>query len=259
MRSLFFLRKIPENACKDRPRMYLFPMQLLNAGNAKTRKGEKLGFITFGIHLAPASLSGFNVCKDASAGCAAACLNTAGRGAMSSVQKARIAKTRLFFSDKNAFLAMLWDEVEKAIRKAKKQDMQPCFRLNLTSDLPWEKIKLNGATIFDAFPSVQFYDYTKSPARMSAFLAGEMPANYHLTFSRSESNGEIADAFLKSGGNVAMVFRKSLPSRYLGAEVIDGDETDLRFLDGSGKVIGLKEKGLAKKDSSGFVLEPIDS
>lgn len=234
-------------------------MQLLNAGNAKTRKGEKLGFITFGIHLAPASLSGFNVCKDASAGCAAACLNTAGRGAMSSVQKARIAKTRLFFTDKNSFLASLWDEVSKSIAKAKKKNMQPCFRLNLTSDLPWEKIKLNNQSIFDAFPTVQFYDYTKSPTRMSAFLAGEMPANYHLTFSRSESNGAIADAFLKSGGNVAIVFRKSLPTRYLGAEVIDGDETDLRFLDGRGKVVGLKEKGLAKKDGSGFVLEPINS
>lgn len=248
-----------ENARKDQAAMYLLGMQLLNAGNAKTRKGEKLGFITFGIHLAPANLSGFNVCKDASAGCAAACLNTAGRGAMSNVQKARIAKTRLFFTDKNLFLVSLWGEVEKAIRKANKNKMQPCFRLNLTSDLPWEKIKLNGISIFDAFPSVQFYDYTKSPARMSAFLAGEMPANYHLTFSRSESNGAIADSFLKSGGNVAMVFRKSLPARYLGAEVIDGDDTDLRFLDGSGKVIGLKEKGLAKKDSSGFVLEAINS
>lgn len=259
MRSVFFLRKMAENACKDQPAMYLLGMQLLNAGNAKTRKGEKLGFITFGIHLAPANLSGFNVCKDQSVGCAIACLNTAGRGAMSSVQKARIAKTRLFFKSKTIFLVMLWEEVARAIRKAKKQDMQPCFRLNLTSDLPWEKIKLNGATIFEAFPSVQFYDYTKSPERMTSFVNGEMPKNYHLTFSRSESNGALALAFLKSGGNVAMVFRKSLPSVYYGHEVIDGDDTDLRFLDGSGKIIGLKEKGLAKKDSSGFVLEPIDS
>lgn len=233
-------------------------MQLLNSGNAKTRKGEKLGFITFGIHLAPASLSGFNVCKDASAGCAAACLNTAGRGAMSSVQKARIAKTRFFFTNKNSFLAMLWNEVEKAIRKAKKQNMQPCFRLNLTSDLPWEKIKLNGQNIFEAFPNVQFYDYTKSASRMSAFLAGEMPANYHLTFSRSETNGDIAKAFLKAGGNVAMVFRKTLPKTYLNAEVIDGDDTDLRFLDGKGKIVGLKDKGKAKKDDSGFVLSPVE-
>ena len=239
-----------------RPRVFFGPMQLLNSGNAKTRKGEKLGWITFGIHLAPANLSGFNVCKDQSVGCSAACLNSAGRGAMSSVQKARIAKTRLFFTSKTVFLVMLWDEVAKAIRKANKNKMQPCFRLNLTSDIPWEQIKLNGVSVFDAFPQVQFYDYTKSAKRMTSFVNGEMPKNYHLTFSRSESNGAIALAFLKSGGNVAMVFRKSLPSVYYGHEVIDGDETDLRFLDGSGKIVGLKEKGLAKKDESGFVLEP---
>jgi len=231
-------------------------MSLLNSGNAKTRKGEKKGFITYGLHLAPSNLSGFNVCKDASAGCAAACLNTAGRGAMSSVQRARIAKTRLFFSDKQKFLSDLWVEVEKSISSAARKEMTPCFRLNLTSDLPWEKIKFNGQSVLEAFPNVQFYDYCKSPERMTQFINGQMPKNYHLTFSRSETNGEIALAILKSGGNVAMVFRKSLPSSFFGHEVIDGDETDLRFLDGAGKIIGLKEKGLAKKDETGFVLEP---
>jgi hypothetical protein len=104
------------------------------------------------------------------------------------------------------------------------------------------------------FPDVQMYDYTKSAERMTSFVNGEMPKNYHLTFSRSETNGAIALAFLRSGGNVAMVFRKSLPSEYYGHEVINGDETDLRFLDGSGKIVGLVEKGKAKKDDSGFVI-----
>jgi len=232
-------------------------MKLLNSGNSKTRKGEKKGWSTYGIHLAPASLSGFNVCDSSSAGCRAACLNTAGRGAMSSVQRARIAKTRLFFKDKNLFLSMLWKEVAAGIKKAAKNGMEPCFRLNLTSDLPWEKIKFNGKSIMEAFPNVQFYDYCKSSERMAQFVNGEMPKNYHLTFSRSETNGAIALAILRSGGNVAMVFRESLPATYYGHEVIDGDETDLRFLDGSGKIIGLKEKGLAKKDATGFVLEPL--
>lgn len=231
-------------------------MPLLNSGNAKTRKGEKKGFITYGLHLAPSNLSGFNVCKDASAGCAAACLNTAGRGAMSNVQRARIAKTRLFFSDKQKFLSDLWAEVKKSISSASRKEMTPCLRLNLTSDLPWEKIKFNGQSIFDAFPSVQFYDYTKSPERMTAFLSGIMPKNYHLTFSRSEGNHDLCLSFLKSGGNVAMVFRKSLPPQFQGFPVVDGDETDLRFMDGAGKIVGLKEKGLAKKDETGFVLEP---
>ena len=230
-------------------------MKLLTTANAKIRKGEKIGFKTFGIHLAPASLSGFNVCKDASAGCAASCLNTAGMGAFSNVQLARIEKTRLFFKNKVAFLAQLIKEIAAAIKSAEKQGLTAVFRLNLTSDLPWEKIKLNDKTVFQLFPQVTFYDYTKSPERMTAFLAGEMPKNYHLTFSRSETNGAIAESILKSGGNVAMVFRKSLPSKWLGAEVINGDETDLRFLDGAGKIIGLVEKGKAKKDESGFVIE----
>ena len=231
-------------------------MSLLNSGNSKTRKGEKKGFTTYGLHLAPANLSGFNVCKDASIGCGNACLNTAGRGAMNSVQKARIKKTLFFFKDKQKFLAELWAEVSKSIKSASRKGMTPCFRLNLTSDLPWEKIKFNGQNVFEAFPLVTFYDYTKSPERMTAFVNGEMPSNYHLTFSRSETNGAIALAILRSGGNVAMVFRKWIPSTYFGHDVIDGDETDLRFLDGSGKIIGLKEKGLAKKDETGFVLEP---
>jgi hypothetical protein len=231
-------------------------MSLLNSGNSKTRKGEKKGFTTYGIHLAPASLSGFNVCDSSSAGCRWACLNTAGRGAMTSVQRARIKKTLFFFKDKQGFLAELWAEVAKSIKSAARKNMIPCFRLNLTSDLPWEKIKFNGQSVMEAFPNVQFYDYCKSPERMTKFVNGEMPKNYHLTFSRSETNGALALAFLRSGGNVAMVFRKSLPATYYGHEVIDGDETDLRFLDGSGKIIGLKEKGLAKKDATGFVLEP---
>lgn len=230
-------------------------MKLLTTANAKIRKGEKIGFKTFGIHLAPASLSGFNVCKDASAGCAASCLNTAGMGVFSNVQRARIEKTRLFFKNKVAFLAQLIKEITAAIKSAEKQNLTAVFRLNLTSDLPWEKIKLNGKSVFDLFPQVTFYDYTKSPERMTAFLAGDMPKNYHLTFSKSETNGAIAESILKSGGNVAMVFRKSLPSKWLGAEVINGDETDLRFLDGAGKIVGLVEKGKAKKDESGFVIE----
>lgn len=233
-------------------------MKLLNSGNAKTRKGEKLGYVTYGMHLAPFNLSGFNVCQHASAGCAAACLNTAGRGAMNSVQNARIAKTRLFFTDKEKFLSMLWDEIRASIKSAQKKGMIPCFRLNLTSDLPWEKIKRNGQSVMEAFPNVQFYDYTKSAERAVAFVNGEMPANYHLTFSRSESNGAIAVGILRSGGNVAMVYRKRLPLVNYGVSVIDGDETDLRFLDPKGIIVGLKEKGLAKKDLTGFVLEPIE-
>jgi hypothetical protein len=232
-------------------------MKLLNSGNAKTRKGEKRGFITYGIHLAPSNLSGFNVCKDASKGCAAACLNTAGRGAMSSVQLARIAKTKLFFTDKACFLEMLWDEVDAAIRSATKKGMTPCFRLNLTSDLPWEKIKFRGSNIFDSFQGVQWYDYTKSEERACNFAAGLLPSNYHLTYSRSEvSNVMELTALLQSKVNVAIVFADKLPKTWQGFDVIDGDSDDLRFLDKRSVIVGLKAKGKGKVDSTGFVLQP---
>lgn len=230
-------------------------MKLLNSGNAKTRKGEAKGYITYGIHLAPSNLSGFNVCKDATAGCAAACLNTAGRGAMNSVQKARIEKTHLFFTDKQRFLAMLWQEVESAIRSATKKGMIPVFRLNLTSDLPWEKIKYNGSNIFDSFQGVMFYDYTKSESRACMFANGEMPSNYWLTYSRSEITQDIeVTAMLQSQVNVAVVFADKLPRTWLGFPVIDGDEDDLRFTDKRGVVVGLKAKGKGKVDKTGFIV-----
>lgn len=225
-------------------------MKLLNTGNAKTHKGEKKGYITFGMHLAPFNLSGRNVCPNASKGCAAACLNTAGRGAMSSVQKARIEKTRLFFEDKFSFISQLYKEIEWAIKHAKKRGMLPCFRLNLTSDIPWENyIKMSQ---IDA----PFYDYTKSFSRMQRFLSGKFPANYHLTFSRSESNEKEVNQTMVRGGNVAVVFRKKLPQAWNGVKVINGDETDLRFLDEKYTIVGLVEKGRAKKDHTGFVVEP---
>jgi hypothetical protein len=235
-----------------------FMTKLLNNGNSKTIKGEKLGWTTFGLHLAPFNLAGKNVCAHASAGCAAACLNTAGRGAMSNVQKSRIAKTQKFFADKNAFVWQLAKEISNAVKLSAKKDMKPCFRLNLTSDLPWENIKVEShgkkLSLIEMYPDVQFYDYTKSFPRMQKYLKGEMPSNYHLTFSRSECNDNLVDLVLKLGGNVAAVFLNEFPKSWKSVEVVNGDETDLRFLDAQNKIVGLVQKGLAKKDETGFVI-----
>lgn len=232
-------------------------MKLLNSGNSKTIKGEKIGFRTFGIHLAPSKLSGHDVCYWASKGCAIACLNTAGRGIMKNVQKARIDKTKFFFQDKEGFMTQLIKEISSAVKSAEKKKLVPCFRLNLTSDLAWEGVKHKGKTVFELFPNCQFYDYTKGYSRMKKFIDGKMPKNYQLTFSRSEESKEDElEIVLASGGNVAVVFRGGLPKTYLGFPVVDGDYTDLRFLDPKGSVIGLTEKGLAKKDETGFVVEP---
>ena len=233
-------------------------MKLLNKGNAKTLKGEVLGYRTFGLHLSPANKSGFNVCQWSSAGCRAACLDTAGRGCMSNVQTSRINKTKRFFKDNFGFMSDLRTEIAKAIISAGKKKMIPCFRLNLTSDIPWENVRKGSKTnIIEEFPNVNFYDYTKGFYRMRAWLDGKMPDNYHLTFSRSEETSDYKmKTILALGGNVAVVFRGSLPKTYLGYPVVNGDENDLRFKDPKGVIVGLVEKGLAKKDETGFVVEP---
>ena len=233
---------------------------LLTAGNAKIVKGEALGYMTKGIHLAPANLSGYETCKWRSKGCTMACLNTAGRGQMNSVQDSRIAKTKLFFEQRFDFLAKLSKEITSTIKSASKKGLQAVFRPNLTSDLEWENIiNEDGVTIFEKHSSTQFYDYTKSFQRMAKFLNGELPSNYHLTFSRSEHNQKLVEMVLEMGGNVAVVFRDRLPKTWKGFEVINGDESDLRFLDKQGVIVGLIEKGLAKKDETGFVQEGINS
>ena len=233
-------------------------MQLLNNGNAKTIKGEKYGYDSYGSHLKPfkSLINGktYNACPFASKGCAEACLNTAGRGQMSNVQQARLNKTRLFFTDRERFMNMLHKEISKKIRRSEKRNMKPCFRLNLTSDIAWESVNHRGKNIMEHFPSVQFYDYTKSSKRTERYLDGKMPSNYQLTFSRSECNGEETEKILKKKGNVAVVFRNRLPKTWKGYRVIDGDDSDLRFLDSKNVIVGLVEKGLAKKDSTGFVI-----
>ena len=235
---------------------------LLTSGNQKILKGEKLGYITKGIHLAPANLAGYEVCQWRSKGCTIACLNTAGRGQMNSVQQSRIAKTKLFFEQKADFLAKLAKEITSTIKSSIKKEMQAVFRLNLTSDIMWENQKdSQGKTIFEQFKETMFYDYTKSFKRMANFLSKEknFPSNYHLTFSRSEHNDKLCEMVLEMGGNVAVVFRNQLPQTWKGYEVVNGDETDLRFLDKKGVVVGLIEKGMAKKDETGFVQEGINS
>lgn len=232
-------------------------MKLLNSGNSKTVKGEESGFRTFGIHLAPATLSGHNVCFWASRGCKMACLNTAGRGAMSSVQTARINKTKFFFKDRFGFMEQLIKEISSAIKSATKAGLTPCFRLNLTSDIPWEAITHEGKNIFQHFPHWQFYDYSKGFSRVAKLSNSKLAPNYNLTYSRSEeTKDEEIKALTDQGINVAVVFRGELPKSYLGIPVVDGDKNDLRFLDPRGVIVGLIEKGLAKKDETNFVVDP---
>ena len=220
--------------------------------NAKTVKGQKKGYKTGILYLAPASVSGVvNVCVFASNACRIACLYSAGRGQFNSVQQARIAKTRFYVADKPLFIQTLKSNVSKLVAKCIKENTTPTVRLDGTSDIGWER---HG--VIQAFKDVQFYDYTKNYIRMIGFLLGKLPSNYHLTFSRSEINDDLCLDVLNRGGNVAVVFRsKTLPKTWQGYQVINGDENDLRFLDPKGVVVGLSAKGKAKNDTSGFVVD----
>lgn len=223
-------------------------MKLLTKSNAKTVKGEKRGYQTFILYLAPGDLSGYEVCGGRSPGCTSDCLFTAGRGRMSNIQQARIRKTKFFFEDRDQFMAQLVRDVVSAIASSKRKGLTPVFRLNGTSDIPWESIECGEfKNIFARFPDVIFYDYTKLLGRI------KLPHNYHLTFSRSETNDEkIRKAFAK-GMNVAVVF-DSLPPTFKGYPVINGDNDDLRFLDTPMSIVGLLAKGKAIKSTSNFVI-----
>jgi hypothetical protein len=226
--------------------------KLLSTANPKIQKGTKLGYLSFILHLAPADLSGKETCPKRTAGCTAACLNTAGRGGMfkrgentNMIQKARIRKTQYFFANRDAFMVDLAQDIRKAIKFAERKGLKPVFRLNGTSDLSWEKywVPVYDMTLFELFPQVQFYDYTKVLGRkVSAF------PNYHLTFSKADGNdADVAEALMQ-GMSVVAVYDE------IPAGVPSADETDLRFLDPKGVMLGLKAKGRAKKDYSGFVI-----
>lgn len=229
--------------------------KLLGVSNAKTIKGEKLDYLTGIMYLAPANtVKGLNLCPFASKGCKASCLYSAGRGRFSNVQEARIKKTILFRDNLEFFMKSLERDIKRLERKAKRDGKKLAIRLNGTSDIRFENIRCSkGKNIFERFPHVQFYDYTKDFQRISA-LKGFWP-NYHVTFSLSEGNKKHALRLASQGVNVAAVFRDELPEQWHGVKVVNGDDTDLRFLDDRGVIVGLKAKGDAKKDQSGFVQE----
>lgn len=214
---------------------------LLTESNPKLTKSLAYGYRTYGLSLAPNDVSGYQTCPKASPACREECLFYAGRGRFQKTQEARIKKTHWFFEDRKSFMAQLEKEVDKTSRKARDEGLNVAYRLNLDSDIPWEKF-----SIINNFPHLQWYDYTK-------VLGRKTPPNYHLTFSRSEVNDSDVRKALKLGMNIAVVF-DHLPETYMGRPVIDGDTNDLRFLDPRGVIIGLKAKGRAKGSDSGFVV-----
>lgn len=228
--------------------------------NAKTVKGQKAGYMTGILYIAPYTLSGYNVCGMAKmADCINACLNTAGLGGVySSIQEARIAKAKLFFEDREAFFYNLIKDIELLVSKAVQARLIPLVRLNGTSDIKYENIPVNydGITypnIFAIFPDVQFYDYTKIVNR------DNLPENYDLTFSYSGvlKYQKYVNIAKNNGMRIATVFRKreNIPSKFLGLQCIDGDNNDIRHIEPKNVIVALYAKGKARYDMSGFVVD----
>lgn len=240
-------------------------MKLLSINHdTKTIKGLGKGYLTGIMYLAPYTLGGKNLCPFAkAAGCEKACLYTAGRGIFNNVQNARLNRTKLFNTDLNAFMNQLALEIHALEKTAIKKGLIPVIRLNGTSDIEWEKIafdyefihnKIRSVTIFELFPDIQFYDYTKNPYRKS------LPKNYDLTFSYSNKKefkkfNEIA---IQNKMRIAAVFdSQNLPAYFLNRQVLNGDESDLTFLAPKNTILGLYAKGKAKKENNGFIVKTI--
>lgn len=232
--------------------------RLLGSGdsNPKLRKSNAAGtpFQTWGLAMAPARESGYQLCSSSSAACRVACLYRQGHSrADTTIAACRIAKAVAWKEHRDWFVQQLTHELRTIERRADRDGFEVAVRLNLTSDVMWER---EIPELFSRFTTFQAYDYTKHFPRMMRYTRGDLPPNYHLTFSRSEDNEMQCREVLAAGGNVAIVFRsRQFPPRYLGFPVIDGDETDLRFLDPSGVVVALSAKGTAKSDDTGFVVD----
>jgi hypothetical protein len=227
----------------------MYKLLSVNA-DTKTIKSNKAGFLTGILYLAPYDLSGVNLCPFAKvAECHVACLNTAGRGNFSNVKSARLRKAKLFNDNRGEFMAQLIEDIHRLKRQAKKKNMQAVVRLNGTSDIEWEKIMVGEFNIFGLFPDLQFYDYTKNPNRKN------LPDNYDLTFSYSgvESFIKFNRQALANNMRVATVF-KILPVEFEGRRVINGDDHDARFIEDKNIIVGLKAKGKARQDKTGFVI-----
>lgn len=233
--------------------------KLLNINsNAKTSKGDDENQMTAIMYLASSDMSGYDTCEHASPQCKKMCLISAGRGAFSNVQRARINRTKLYFEDQPAFLKQLYEEITYFTDYCDENGMKSYVRLNGTSDLNFVDLEIKDEKdIFQLFPDVQFYDYTKDFERVAKH------SNYYLLYSRSETTTtDVVKGLVEEGKNVAVVFDE-VPELWQGMEVVSGDETDLRPIDKQGVIVGLKAKGMAKKNKrteesdKGFVIETL--
>tara|TARA_R100000808_G_scaffold22076_1_gene47884 strand:+ start:367 stop:1047 length:681 start_codon:yes stop_codon:yes gene_type:complete len=222
-------------------------MEILTVDNPKFNKNLALRYLTAGLTFSPADSSGRSVCPPKTCTfCKDECLNSAGRGIFQNVQDARIRRTNLFFDKPKEFWHLIQKDIDTALNNRK--GLKVCIRMNVLSDLPWERIKVHGTkkSIMELYPHVQFYDYTKVPKRV-------VPDNYHLTFSLSADNDrEAMEEVYEYGRNLSVVTWKR-PRKFYGITTVDGDKHDLTFLRPYPRVLALKPKGAMKNNTNGFV------
>ena len=214
---------------------------------------------TYAIYLAPAKTSGYNTCSHSTPECRMGCLNTSGRAAieifsgLNMIETARIKKTRLFYEEPEFFMQWMFAEIKAKQAKAEREGFYFSVRLNATSDIDWQNVKINDKTIFEIFPDIQFYDYTKNHNKFK-----DIAPNYHLTLSYTGRNWSKCTAMLAKGHNIAMIFnvkKESLiPAMYKGYKVVNGDLTDYRVDDAKGIIVGLKWKRIANRVNEKKVL-----
>jgi len=239
------------------------PANLLGKGDSNTKlRKNGTHFETFGLSLAPHTMGGYQVCPFAGA-CMDPCLVHTGNGhTFKGVNAGRVNRKRLYFEQREWFLTRLNREIQNKVKTASNRRKRVAIRLNVFSDVTWEKI---APQLFEN--GAQFYDYSKNPKRF-----GNVLENYWVTFSRDERNDKHAVRILDSGHNAAVVFYnpgrgfvgnrskfQTLPDTWKGFPVIDGDTTDLRFEDKRGVVVGLRLKAATttnrqKAIDSGFAV-----
>ena len=220
--------------------------------NSKLDKGNKYDFLNLGIQFAPSYISGFNVCSNASVECGMKCINFTGLGSkhmlnknnIHMVLKARLIRTIIYFEYKEQFKKRVIKEINLYRNKVKKlndnnvndKEIKVCIRLNVFSDIKWEK---TFKEIFNIFNDLQFYDYTKVLNRNIKHLN-----NYHLTISRNEINKDVIKDIPNNKAYVFNIKRNDkMINTYENKKVIDGDLHDLRFLDNKNVIVGLRYKG----------------
>lgn len=231
----------------------------VNHSSKLAKNGKISGQHTYSIYFAPANTSGYNVCSHSTKECRLGCLATSGRQAIEifsgidRIKNSRIKKTKLFYEQPEFFMSWLIAEIKAAKAKALRNGFEFSVRLNATSDIDWQNVKVNGQSIFEIFSDVQFYDYTKN---INKFI--DKPKNHHLTYSYTGRNWNQCKILLEKGFNIAMVFNAKketeLPTEYKGFKVSNGDLTDYRIDDAKGIIIGLKWKRIADRKAEQQIL-----